>query len=346
MLKDIELNGITLEESREYMVNIGEKGFRGEQLFTFFNRNKGLDIQQAKVLPQNLRESLAKSQMITKVDILKRFDSNIDSTKKYLFLLEDKNIIEAVLMEYDHGFSVCISTQVGCRMGCSFCASTKGGLLRNLTPGEMLNQIYLIEKDAKVDISNIVLMGSGEPLDNYDNVLKFLNIIHEPKGHNISYRNITLSTCGVVPRIYDLAKENLPITLSISLHSPFDEYRANIMPIAKAYKIDELMKACRYYEESTGRRMTFEYTLIDGINDRIVDGERLVYLLRKLNAHINLIPLNPIKEYDGNRTHRDGVERFKRYLLSKNINTTIRSEKGSDISASCGQLRRDYLERD
>lgn len=345
-MKDIELNGLTLEESRRYMESIREKAFRGEQLFAFFNKNMGLDIQEAKVLPKYLRDNLSKGGKVTCVNILKRFDSKIDSTKKYLFLLEDKNIIEGVLMEYEHGLSVCISTQAGCRMGCSFCASTKDGLVRNLTVAEMLNEIYLIERDIGKNISNIVLMGSGEPLDNYDNVLKFLNIIHDPKGHNISYRNITLSTCGVVPKIYDLAKEDLPITLSISLHSPFDEYRSEIMPIARAYKINELMDACRFYERTTGRRLTFEYTLIDGVNDRKVDSDQLIYLLRGLNAHVNLIPLNPIKEYNKERAHRDSIERFQKRLIKKNINTTIRSEKGSDISASCGQLRRDYLNRD
>lgn len=339
-----ELNSMTLKELREYMVSLGEKAFRGEQLFTYFNRNKGLDLKDIKVLPENLRSKLEVKAKVNKVRILDRFDSEKDDTKKYLFLLEDNNIVEGVLMKYPHGMSVCISTQVGCKMGCSFCASTKEGLIRNLTPAEMLNQIYLMEKDMNIKISNIVLMGSGEPLDNYDSVLKFLNIIHDPKGHNISYRNITLSTCGVVPRIYDLAKEDLPITLSISLHSPFDEYRSEIMPISRAYKIKELIEACKFYEKTTNRRLTFEYTLIEGVNDRREDAEELTNLLKGLNSHVNLIPLNPIKEYNKARPELSSIERFQRELNKKNINATIRQEKGSDISASCGQLRRDYLD--
>lgn len=341
----IELNSMTLEELKRYMTSIGEKAFRGEQLFAYFNRNKGLDIQGIKVLPEVLRNKLELESKINKVEILNRFDSQIDDTKKYLFLLEDNNIVEGVLMKYSHGSSVCISTQVGCKMGCSFCASTKEGLIRNLTPGEMLNQIYLIEKDMNINISNIVLMGSGEPLDNYDNVLKFLHIIHDPKGHNISYRNITLSTCGVVPRIYDLAKEDLPITLSISLHSPFDQYRSEIMPISRAYNIRDLMESCRHYEKTTNRRLTFEYTLIEGINDRKADAEELTNLLKGLNSHVNLIPLNPIKEYNKERPELSSIERFQKYLNKNKINATIRQEKGSDISASCGQLRRDYLSK-
>lgn len=342
-MANYELNSMTLEELKEYMVSLGEKAFRGEQLFTFFNRNKGLDIDEIRVLPKKLREKLKEESKVNKVKILERFDSKTDNTKKYLFLLEDNNIVEGVYMEYAHGISVCISTQVGCRMGCSFCASTKEGLIRNLTPAEMLNQIYLMEKDMGVTISNIVLMGSGEPLDNYDNVLKFLNIIHDPKGHNISYRNITLSTCGVVPRIYDLAKEDIPITLSISLHSPFDKYRSEIMPISRAYSLKELMKACRYYEKTTNRRLTFEYTLIEGVNDRKEDVEELTRLLRGLNSHVNLIPLNPIKEYNKSRPELSNIKRFQRELNKNHINATIRQEKGLDISASCGQLRRDYL---
>ena len=310
-MEKVELNSLTLEESRDYMLSIGEKAFRGEQIFSFLNKNMGIDIDDMMVLSKKLRESLKEKTKVNYVKVLKRFDSNIDNTKKYLFFLEDNNIIEGVLMEYAHGLSVCISTQVGCRMGCSFCASTKDGLVRNLTPAEMLNQIYLIEKNIGKPISNIVLMGSGEPLDNYDNVLKFLNIIHDPKGHNISYRNITLSTCGVVPKIYDLAKEDLPITLSISLHSPFDEYRQEIMPIAKAYKVEELMEACRFYEKTTKRRLTFEYTLIDGVNDRKEDAEQLIYLLKGLKSHVNLIPLNPIKEYNKDRANKSSIENFK-----------------------------------
>lgn len=336
----IELNSLTLEELKSYMISIGESAFRGEQVFTYFNKHKGLDIRNLNLLPLKLRDNLYESASINKIEIYRKFLSKIDNTKKYLFILRDSNIIESVAMEYVHGITACISTQVGCKMGCAFCASTKEGLVRNLTPGEMLNQIYMMEKDLNMEISNIVLMGSGEPLDNYDNTMKFINIIHDEKGHNISLRNITLSTCGVVPRIYDLAKENIPITLSISLHSAFDEERRKIMPIANKYSIKELIEACRYYVDITNRRITFEYTLIDGVNDREKDISELVKILKGIKCHINLIPLNPIREYNKDRPDRNNIENVKRSLERNNIPTTIRREMGSDISASCGQLRR------
>ncbi|OLS01711.1 23S rRNA (adenine(2503)-C(2))-methyltransferase RlmN [Tissierella creatinophila] len=344
-MKEIELNSLTLEETKDIMLSLGEKAYRGEQLFSSFNRNKELDIEEINILPQKLRKMLIEKGKVRKINILKKFSSNIDDTRKYLFLLEDGNIIESVLMVYPHGNSICISTQVGCRMGCEFCASTKEGRIRNLTTSEMLNQIYLIEKDLDENIDNIVLMGSGEPLDNYENTLKFLNIIHEPKGHNTSYRNITLSTCGIVPKIYDLANENLPITLSISLHSPFDSEREKMMPIAKTYNIEKLLKASKYYEEITNRRVTFEYTLIEGVNDRCEDINELGKLLKDINSHVNLIPLNPIKEYNRERPELSSVEKFKNKLEKRHIKATVRKEKGTDISASCGQLRRDYIER-
>lgn len=340
-----ELNSLTLEETQDFMKEIGEKKFRAEQLFSYFNKEKKLDLEELTVFSKDLREKLKNNYKVNNVEILERFDSKLDGTKKYLYLLEDKNIVEGVFMEYAHGYSVCVSTQVGCRMGCSFCASTKDGLVRNLTPAEILNQIYLIEKDLNLDITNIVLMGSGEPLDNYDNVIKFLNIIHDEKGDNISYRNISLSTCGVVPMIDKLAEEDLPITLSISLHSPFDKNRQEIMPIAKKYSINELIGACRRYEGKIGRRITFEYTLIEGVNDRLEDANELIKLLRGLNSHINLISLNPIKEYNKNRPTSSSIDKFKDYLVKNGVNATIRGEKGSDISASCGQLRRNYLEK-
>ncbi len=345
-LNRIELNSLSLDELKKYMKSIGEKSFRGDQLFSYFHRNMGLDIDDIQVLPQDLRNKLLEDANVNEIKLLKRFDSKVDTTKKYLFLLEDNNIIESVLMEYSHGFTVCISTQVGCRMGCSFCASTKEGRIRNLTASEMLNQIYFIEKDLDKKISNIVLMGSGEPLDNYDNTMKFLNIIHHTKGHNLSYRNITLSTCGIVPKIYDLAKEDIPITLSVSLHSPFDHIRSKMMPSGKRYKVKDIIDACKFYEKITNRRLTFEYTLIQGVNDRSEDLEELVKILYGLNAHINLIPLNPIKEYNEDRPSNSNIERFKKQLTRSNIQVTIRNEKGMDISASCGQLRRDYLSQE
>lgn len=343
-MEKIELNSMTLEQSKSFMISIGEKGFRGEQIFTYFNRNMKLDINSLVQLPQESRLKLLEEGKIAELKVLKRYDSDIDNTKKYLFLLDDQNIIESVFMEYKHGNTACISTQVGCKMGCEFCASTKEGLIRNLTPAEMLNQIYMMEKDTNKNVSNIVLMGSGEPLDNYENTIKFFKIIHDEKGHNTGLRNITLSTCGVVPKIYDLAKENIPITLSISLHSPFDDERGKIMPIARKYKLKELMEACRFYGDSTNRRLTFEYTLIENVNDSEKEVIELARILRGINAHVNLIPLNPIKEYAKDRPDRDNIERFQASLFNKNIPVTIRREMGGDISASCGQLRRSYKE--
>lgn len=340
----MELNSMNLKELKAYMVSIDEKSFRGEQIFQAFNKHGILDIGKINVLPEALRTYLSNKNKVNNITILKRFDSSIDDTKKYLYRLEDENIVEGVAMEYAHGLTACISTQVGCKMGCEFCASTKAGLIRNLTPAEMLNQIYLMEKDLERNVNNIVLMGSGEPLDNYENTINFIKIIGDQKGHNLSLRNITLSTCGVVPKIYDLANENIPITLSISLHSPFDEERIKIMPIARRYSIAELMESCRYYEERTKRRITFEYTLIEGINDGKKEVIELGKILKGINAHINLIPLNPIIEYNKDSPSRENVERFQNLLKAYNIPVTIRREKGNDISASCGQLRRSYSE--
>lgn len=339
----IELNSLTLNELENYMDSIGEKKYRGKQLFTYIHKSQGMTIDDISVFSLGLRDKLEDVSKINNIKIFKRFDSKIDGTKKYLFTLEDGNIIESVAMEYKHGITVCISTQVGCKMGCKFCASTKDGLIRDLSPGEMANQIYMIEKDLNINISNIVLMGSGEPLDNYNNTLKFLNIIHDEEGHNISYRNITLSTCGVVPKIYELADENIPITLSISLHSPFDKDRKKIMPIANKYSIDSIIEACRYYDNKTNRRITIEYTLIDGVNDREKDVDRLIQITRGIDCHINLIPLNPITEFDKIKSSNSNIGRFKKLLENDKIPVTVRREMGTDINASCGQLRRKYI---
>lgn len=336
---------MSIEELEEFFLSINENKFRAKQLYSFFHVQNGQDIDELTVFSKELRQKLKDMDVLLNVKVLKRYDSVVDETKKYLFLLEDNNVIEGVFMEYAHGNSVCISTQVGCRMGCNFCASTKDGLVRNLLAEEMLAQIYLMEKDMGKKISNIVLMGSGEPLDNYDNVLKFLEMIHSENGHNISYRNITLSTCGIVPKIYDLAKLNIPITLSISLHSPFDEYRRDIMPIAKKYSIDEIIEACKYYESITKRRITFEYTLIKDVNDSMKDAKKISELIGALNSHVNLISLNPIKEYNKERPGKSEVQAFKDKLEGLGVNATIRGEKGLDISASCGQLRKDYLDK-
>ncbi|NMA50191.1 MAG: 23S rRNA (adenine(2503)-C(2))-methyltransferase RlmN [Tissierellia bacterium] len=339
----MELNNLSYEALSELIVSLGEKKFRTEQLFKFMHQQNGKSIQKLNVFSKELRDSLSLNHKIDSIKILQKYNSKLDDTIKYLFLLEDNNIIEGVVMKYAHGYSMCISSQVGCKMGCSFCASTKEGLIRNLKVSEMLNQIYMAEEDLNIRISNIVLMGSGEPLDNYKNVISFIRIINHNKGRNISLRNITLSTCGIVPKIYELADEMMPITLSISLHSPFDDKRAEIMPIAKKYKLKDVIKALKYYYEKTNRRITFEYTVIEGLNDTEADANEIAKLCEGLLAHVNLITLNPIKEFDKERPSKKTVVLFQQKLLKLGIQTTIRAGKGSDISASCGQLRRGVL---
>lgn len=343
-MEKVQLNNLTYDELENFFESISEAKYRAQQLYTFIHKNGGKDLKEITTFSKKLRDKLNDIAEINRISILKRFDSKIDNTKKYLFLLNDRNIIESVAMKYEHGYTICISTQVGCRMGCKFCASTKGGLIRNLYPSEMSNQIYSIEEDLNIKISNIVLMGSGEPLDNYENVLKFLHIIHHEKGHNISFRNITLSTCGIVPKIYDLANERIPITLSISLHSPFDDIRQEIMPIARRYSIEEIIEACKYYYNKTKRRITIEYTLVEGVNDRDEDLTELCKLLKGLNCHVNLIPLNPIKEFNRKRANPKNIEKFSKVLIKNGIPTTIRREMGSDINAACGQLRRRFID--
>lgn len=340
----MELNSMTLDRLKMLVQEYNEKSYRGEQLFRYFHQQDGNDLSELKQLPESFREELIQDHSVNKLKVMHKFTSKMDGTVKYLYLLPDGNIIESVVMSYSHGYSQCISTQVGCGMGCSFCASTKGGLVRNLTASEMANQIYEAEKDLGIRISNIVLMGSGEPLDNYDNVIDFFSIINHKTGRNISLRSITLSTCGIVPSIYRLADENIPITLSISLHSPFDEKRQEIMPVAKLYKLEQLMESLRYYTEKTNRRITFEYTLIEDINDREEDAREIARLIGGMLAHVNLIPLNPIEEYSKGRPEKDHVVRFQSMLKKQNIATTIRREMGGDISASCGQLRRSVLD--
>lgn len=338
----VNLSNLGLEDMKRFMTELGEKAYRGEQIFSFINREKVDSIDDITVLSKKLREKLNDRAKIARVEIFKKLESDLDDTRKFLFLLEDGNIIEGVAMHYKHGWSACISTQVGCKMGCSFCASTKGGLIRNLEAGEMAGQIYAMEKDIEDRISNIVLMGSGEPLDNYENVMRFFDIIHDEKGKNISYRNITLSTCGIAPKIYELADVNIPITLSISLHSPFDSERKKIMPITNRYNIEDVIEACKYYESKTSRRITIEYTLIEDVNDDERSAKKLISWLEGLNAHVNLIPLNPIDEYSKGRPSNESIRNFEKILSNSRIPTTVRREMGADINASCGQLRRRY----
>ncbi|KGG81118.1 ribosomal RNA large subunit methyltransferase N [Caloranaerobacter azorensis H53214] len=338
-----DLKSLTLDELKNLFESIGEKSFRGQQAFKWIHKKMINSIDDITEFSKILKDKLNQEYKITKLQIVKRLDSKIDETKKYLFLLEDGNIIESVMMKYKHGISVCISTQVGCKMGCSFCASTKGGFIRNLTPGEIVDQVYQIQKDLNVKVSNIVLMGSGEPLDNFNNVIKFLELIHCKSGQNLGYRHITLSTCGIVPRIYDLANLKIPVTLSISLHSAFDDERKKIMPIANKYTIKDILDACRYYINKTNRRVTFEYTLINSVNDSERHANELAKLLSGMLCHVNLIPLNPIKEANFKTSKGTNVLKFKEILESRNINTTVRREMGGDINAACGQLRRDYM---
>jgi len=295
-------------------------------------------------LPKAFRERLLEHGTYTSLETVQMLESGIDGTRKYLFGLGDGNIIESVLMKYKHGNSVCISSQVGCRMGCRFCASTLDGLERNLTPSEMLRQVYQIQKITGERVSNIVIMGTGEPLDNYDNFLKFIHMVSDEHGLNISQRNITASTCGIVPNIRRLAEEKLQITLALSLHGSNQEKRRSLMPVANKYELHEVLEACDYYFEKTGRRITFEYSLVHGVNDTPEDAKELMGILKDRNCHLNLIPVNPIKERNYEKPDKKSAENFKNKLEKNGINVTIRREMGSDIDGACGQLRRKTMQ--
>ncbi|WP_304205903.1 23S rRNA (adenine(2503)-C(2))-methyltransferase RlmN [Peptostreptococcus russellii] len=335
----IVLKNLTEKEMKDFLVSIGEKKFRGSQIFSWIYKNIR-DFDEMNNIPKSLREKLKETSIIGNIDIELRLESEIDNTKKYLFLLNDGNIIETVAMEYDNRVTVCVSNQVGCRMGCRFCASTIDGLERNLEAWEILDQIMKVQEDLGKRVSNVVMMGSGEPLDNFENSKKFLELVNEENGLNIGYRHITLSTCGLVDKIYELADLEIPINIAISLHSPFDDERQEIMPVAKKYSIDEIIKACNYYISKTNRRITFEYSLIKGKNDSDREAKKLVELLRGMLCHVNLIPINPIEERDFEKPDMEYINRFKNYLDKKNIPVTIRNSMGADISGACGQLRR------
>ena len=333
------------KELTAYVTDVlGEKPFRARQIYEWIHVKLVSGFDEMTNLSKSLREKLEKNCYLAMPEIARRLVSKIDGTRKYLFRLSDGNIIESVLMKYKHGNSVCVSSQVGCRMGCRFCASTLDGLERNMTPSEMLNEVYMIQKDLGERISNVVIMGSGEPLDNYDNVLRFIKMLSDENGLNISQRNITLSTCGIVPRIYDLAKEELQITLAISLHAVNDQRRRELMPVANTWSIDEILKACREYYGHNNRRLTFEYSLVKGVNDSSEDAAALARLLHGLNAHVNLIPVNPIKERDFRQSDNSAVMNFKNKLEKYGENVTIRREMGRDIQAACGQLRKNYID--
>lgn len=339
----VVLKNLTEEEMVEFILSLGEKKFRASQVYSWIYRGIR-DFDEMNNIPKSLREKLRKTSIIGNLDIELKLESKIDNTKKYLFLLNDGNIIETVAMDYDSRLTVCVSNQVGCRMGCNFCASTIGGLSRNLQAWEILDQILKVQEDLGKRVSNIVMMGSGEPLDNFDNSMRFLKLVNEKNGLNIGNRHITLSTCGLVDRILELADMQIPINLAISLHSPYDDERRKIMPVANKYTIKELMDACRYYISKTNRRVTFEYALIKDKNNSEKDAKKLVGLLRGMLAHVNLIPINPIAERDYEKPNIEYINKFKNYLDKNKIPVSIRNSMGSDISGACGQLRRDYKE--
>ena len=334
----------TLEELQNWMKENGESAFRAKQVFSWIYKDVW-NFGDMKNLPKSLKEKLDNNFYIGVPKVEELYESKIDGTKKMLLAFNDGNLIESVIMKYKHGNSICISTQVGCRMGCKFCASTLNGRVRNLTAGEILAQILVGQNLIGERISNVVLMGSGEPLDNYDNVLKFLELVNAEYGLNIGQRHITLSTCGIVPNIYDLADRELSITLAISLHAFSDEKRRAIMPIANKYSIKEILDACRYYIEKTNRRITFEYSLVKDVNDSEEDAKALGSLLKGLLCHVNLIPVNEIKENSFKRSSEKTISIFENTLKKLGLEVTVRREMGSDINAACGQLRRSYIEK-
>ncbi|MGN0165141.1 MAG: 23S rRNA (adenine(2503)-C(2))-methyltransferase RlmN [Lachnospiraceae bacterium] len=339
-----DIKSLNKTELTEYVVSNGFPKYRAEQLYRWMHVQLVRGYDEMNNIPGNMREFLKNNTEYTDLKVLACLESKKGDTKKFLFGLKDGNAIESVWMKYKHGNSVCISSQMGCRMGCRFCASTIGGLVRNLTPGEMLEQVYAITRETGERVSNVVIMGSGEPLDNFDTVVRFISMISDENGLNISQRNITLSTCGLVPGILKLADLKLNITLAISLHAYNDDKRKEIMPVAKSYPIKELLDACNVYFKKTGRRLSFEYSLIKGVNDSEADATGLAALLKNCNAHVNLIPVNPIKERDFRRSEITNVLQFQQMLEKKGINVTIRREMGADIDAACGQLRRSYEE--
>ncbi len=340
----LDLKSLYPEELREKMIQLGEKPFRGGQLFSWLHQKQAESYQEMTNLPEKLRKRLAEEEPLPVLEAVDMRESALDGTRKYLFRLSDGNVIESVWMKYRHGNSVCISSQVGCRMGCRFCASTLGGLTRSLRASEMLGQVYKIQKLTGERVSNVVVMGTGEPLDNYENLVRFLRLISSDQGMNLSQRNITVSTCGLVPEMYRLAEEQLQITLALSLHAPDDETRRALMPIARKYALEEVLEACANYFRKTGRRITFEYALAAGENDQPEDAGKLAALLAGHNCHVNLIPINPVKERKYRRSGKKMVEDFQNKLEKYGINVTIRREMGGDIDGACGQLRKSYLD--
>lgn len=330
-------------EIEEFVEALNMKKFRADQIFRAINNKNVRNINEIKQLPRSERDILSSKTQIKNIQIFKTLKSKLDTTKKLLYKLDDGYLIEGVLMDYKHGYTLCISTQVGCRMGCDFCASTKEGLIRNLEPFEITSQVYEVEEEFDIKISNIVLMGSGEPFDNYQNVIKALNILNHKKGRNLGMRNITISTCGIAPKIRQLAYDLPQVGLAVSLHFLDQRKREINMPIAKAYSLDELIQSIKFYQKVTNNRISFEYTVIPGLNDSINDGKLLKTKLSGLNYIVNLIALNPIEDYNKDENYENSARKFKKILDNLGVNNTLRRELGSDISASCGQLKQQYL---
>lgn len=338
-----DIKALNLQELTSFLTELGEKGFRAKQIYQWLHVRQVQSFCEMTNIPKALIQKLEEQCVLTALKIETVQVSKQDGTRKYLFALADGNVIESVLMRYKHGNSVCISSQVGCRMGCRFCASTLDGLVRGLTPSEMLDQIYRIGCDIGERISNVVVMGTGEPLDNFDNLLRFIELLCDENGLHISQRNVTVSTCGIVPRMRELADRKLQITLALSLHAASQEKRQGLMPVANRYALPEVMEACRYYFAQTGRRVTFEYSLVAGVNDTAEDAEGLSALVAGMNCHINLIPVNPISERKYRQPDGRAVVEFKNKLEKNGRNVTIRREMGRDIDGACGQLRKRYV---
>ena len=341
MMEHIDIRSMYMDELENWMKAEGQPAFRAKQVFQWLHEKYVASAEEMTNLPKDLRTKLSESGIVTIKEELRQ-ESASDGTVKFLYRLQDDQMIETVFMRHDYGNSVCISSQAGCRMGCKFCASTIGGLVRNLTASEMLEQIYASSRAMGERISHVVVMGTGEPLDNYENLIRFLRLLTDEKGYNLSARNITVSSCGIVPRIYDLAEENLPITFALSLHAPTDEERKELMPVAHRYTLAETLDACRAYFDRTGRRVTFEYSLVKGKNDSKEQAIKLAKLLAGMNCHVNLIPINPVEEREYEKSDQDSIAKFKLTLEKNHINATIRKSMGSDIDAACGQLRRKY----
>ena len=339
-----DIKSLTKEELIEYIEALGEKKFRATQIYEWMHKKLAASYDDMTNVPTKLREQLNNTSPLVSPVMVDKLVSEVDGTAKYLYKLSDGNLIESVLMRYKFGNSVCISSQAGCRMGCRFCASTLNGLSRNLLPSEMLDQIYTIQRDTGERVSHVVVMGSGEPFDNYDNIVRFIKLLTDENGLNLGARNLTISTCGIVPKIREFADLGTQVNLAISLHAPNDELRRTLMPIANKYSIKEILDACRYYYDKTGRRITFEYSLAKDSNDSEDCADQLIALLSGFNCHVNLIPINPIKERDFESTGAPAVNRFKNKLEKNGINVTIRREMGRDINGACGQLRKSYME--